>query len=147
MNSDINIIYDMAGKAQKAAELSGADEVEVFGLIASSVNVDIQLDRIDLARESFSRGIGVKAVVNGAVGFSSTNDPARIVDAAKSATSSARVRHSDPDWTGLPQACDYRQDSQYRYRNLHRPVHEDDRWGGIAGWCKTHFRQVHMSGV
>ncbi len=108
MSSDINIIYDMARKAQKAAERSGADEVEVFGLMASSVNVDIQLDRIDLARESFSQGIGVKAVVNGAVGFSSTNDPARIEDAAKSATSSARVRHSDPDWTGLPQACDYR---------------------------------------
>jgi len=108
MSSDINIIYDMARKAQKAAERSGADEVEVFGLMASSVNVDIQLDRIDLAKESFSKGIGVKAIVNGAVGFSSTNDPARIIDAAKSATSSARVRHSDPDWTGLPQACDYR---------------------------------------
>jgi PmbA protein len=108
MSSDINIIYDMAKKAQKAAERSGADEVEVFGLMASSVNVDIQLDRIDLARESFSQGIGVKAVVNGAVGFSSTNDPSRIIDAARSATSSARVRHSDPDWTGLPQACEYR---------------------------------------
>jgi len=108
MSSDINIIYDMARKAQKAAERSGADEVEVFGLMASSVNVDIQLDRIDLAKESFSKGIGVKAIVNGAVGFSSTNDPARIIDAAKSATSSARVRHSDPDWTGLPQACEYR---------------------------------------
>jgi len=107
MSSDINIIYDMAEMAQKAAKRSGADEVEVFGLMASSVNVDIQLDRIDLARESFSRGIGVKAVVNGAVGFSSTNDPARIVDAAKAATSSASVRNSDPDWTGLPQACDY----------------------------------------
>ncbi|KAF5423052.1 MAG: PmbA protein [Candidatus Methanocomedens sp.] len=108
MSSDINIIYDMAKKAQKAAEHSGADEVEVFGLMASSVNVDIQLDRIDLAKESFSKGIGVKAIVNGAVGFSSTNDPARIVDAAKAATSSARVRRGDPDWTGLPQACEYR---------------------------------------
>jgi len=107
MNRDINIIYDMSEKALKIAERSGADEVEVFGLMAGSVNVDIQMDRIDLASESFSKGIGVKAVVNGAVGFSSTNDPARIEDAAKSATSSAMVRHSDPDWTGLPQACDY----------------------------------------
>jgi PmbA protein len=107
MSSDINVIFDLADKALRIAEHAGADEVEVFGLSGRGVHVDIQMDKVDLAKESYTQGLGIKAVVNGAVGFSSTNDPDRLKDAAQAAVSSARVRDSDPDWKGLPRISEY----------------------------------------
>lgn len=40
--------------------------------------------------------------MKGAVGFSSTNDVLRIKEASELAVKSARVRGSDPEWSGLP---------------------------------------------
>ncbi len=107
MSSDINVIFNLAEKALHIAQQAGADEVEVFGLTSRGVHVDIQMDKVDLAKESHTQGLGIKAVVNGAVGFSSTNDPDRLNDAAQAAVSSARVRDSDPDWKGLPGISEY----------------------------------------
>jgi PmbA protein len=104
--SDVDIIY-MADEALKTAQQAGADEVEVFGLTGKSTHVDIQLDEIDLARESYTNGLGIKAVVRGAVGFSSTNDPDNVRNAAKSAVRYAQVRKNDPHWSGLPHASRY----------------------------------------
>jgi len=105
--TDINIIYKWAEKAQKAAQQAGADEVEVFGLSARSIHVDIQLDKIDLARETHTRGLGIKAIVGGAIGFSSTNMPLYIENAARAAVSSAKVRANDPEWSGLARGSIY----------------------------------------
>ncbi|MCL7415862.1 MAG: TldD/PmbA family protein [ANME-2 cluster archaeon] len=107
MSADIDLIVSMAEKALRIASQAGADEVEVFGLSGRGVHVDIQMNKIDLAREGYILGLGIKAVVNGAVGFSSTNDPDRLSKAAQSAVSSAKVRDSDPDWHGLPPASGY----------------------------------------
>jgi PmbA protein len=106
--SDINVIYKWAEKALKAAQQAGADEVEVFGLSARSIHVDIQLDKIDLTRETHTRGLGIKAIVGGAIGFSSTNIPLRIENAARAAVSSAKVRANDPEWSGLARGSTYK---------------------------------------
>jgi len=106
--SDINVIYQWAEKALKAAQQASADEVEVFGLSARSIHVDIQLDKIDLARETHTRGLGIKAIVGGAIGFSSTNMPLYIENAARAAVSSAKVRASDPEWSGLARGSTYK---------------------------------------
>ncbi|MFV9629920.1 MAG: TldD/PmbA family protein [Methanosarcinales archaeon] len=108
MNQDIDQIMNLAQQAVDIAIQAGADEVEVFGLTGRSVHVDIQKDKIDLARESFAAGHGIKAIVSGAVGFSSTNDPSGIRNSALLAVGSAKVRNSDPDWIGLPARSDYR---------------------------------------
>jgi len=68
-----------------------------------SISIDIHRDVIDLAKESLISGIGIRAIVNGAVGFSSTNDVMRIKEASILAVKSAKVRGSDPEWSGLPQ--------------------------------------------
>ncbi|MBW6518860.1 MAG: TldD/PmbA family protein [ANME-2 cluster archaeon] len=107
MSNDMNVIFDLAEKALRIAQQAGADEVEVFGLTGRGVHIDIQMDKVDLAREGYIRGLGIKAVVNGAVGFSSTNDPLMLDEAVRAAVSSARVRESDPDWKGLPGVSDY----------------------------------------
>lgn len=107
MKIELNDIYAMAEKALQTALLAGAQEVEVFGLTSRGIHVDIQKDKIDLSKESFVQGLGIKAVVMGAVGFSSTNNPGRIQDAAVNAVKSAGIRGGDPAWRGLPEgsAC------------------------------------------
>ncbi|MCZ7392199.1 MAG: TldD/PmbA family protein [Candidatus Methanoperedens sp.] len=95
-------IFDYAYKALKLTENAGADEAEIFCIKGRSVTVDVQRDAIDLAKESLVLGIGIRAIVNGAVGFSSTNDMERIEEACVLAVKSAKVRGSDPQWSGLP---------------------------------------------
>ncbi len=99
----MNDIFDYAQKALEFAQKEGADEVEIYCMNGRSVSVDIHRDLIDLAKESLISGIGIRAIVKGAVGFSSTNDVSRIKKAATLAVKSAKVRGSDPEWSGLPQ--------------------------------------------
>jgi len=74
-------IFDLAHKALEYTAYAGADEVEIFCIKGRSITVDIQKNEIDLAKESLLSGIGIRAIVNGAVGFSSTNDHGRVKEA------------------------------------------------------------------
>ncbi|TGC11603.1 TldD/PmbA family protein [Methanolobus halotolerans] len=100
-------MYELARKGLKAATDRGADEAEIFIMEDHKTSVDIRKDEIEGAKENISQGLGIRAIVNGAVGFASTNIISRIEDAAKSAVSSARVRDSDPDWKSLPSNGEY----------------------------------------
>ncbi len=95
-------IFDHAYNALELTQKSGADEAEIFCVKGRSIAIDIQKDVIDLAKESIVSGIGMRAIVKGAVGFSSTNDVERIEEACILAVKSAKVRGSDPKWSGLP---------------------------------------------
>ncbi len=99
----MNDIFDLAYKALELTQKAGADEAEIFCVKGRSITVDVQRDVIDLAKESLVSGIGIRAIVNGAVGFSSTNDVEHIEEAALLAVKSAKVRGSDPLWSGLPE--------------------------------------------
>ncbi len=96
-------IFEHAYKALKLTEKAGANEAEIFCVKGRSVTVDVQKDAIDLAKESLVSGIGIRAIVNGAVGFSSTSTLQRIEEACALAVKSAKVRGSDPLWSGLPE--------------------------------------------
>ncbi len=95
-------IFERAKKALAYTEKAGADEAEIYCIGGRSVTIDVQKDEIDLAKESLISGIGIRAIVNGAVGFSSTNDPSRIEEACILAVKSAKVRKGDREWSGLP---------------------------------------------
>jgi PmbA protein len=95
-----------ARKLLALAERAGAEEAEVFGLSGRSVDVDLRKDEVELASESFSRGLGIRAVVKGAVGFSSTSDLSKLEAVAKSAVRSARARGPDLAWKSLPSMQD-----------------------------------------
>ncbi|MBU4139262.1 MAG: TldD/PmbA family protein, partial [Euryarchaeota archaeon] len=88
-------IFEIARKSLKYAEKAGADESEIYCIRGRSVTIDVQKDEIDLAKESLISGIGIRAIVKGAVGFSSTNDPSRAEEASILAVKSARVRKGD----------------------------------------------------
>lgn len=95
-------IFEIAHKALGYTTKAGADEAEIYCISGRSVSIDVQKDEIDLAKESLISGIGIRAIVKGAVGFSSTNDPSRVEEACILAVKSARVRKGDPEWSGLP---------------------------------------------
>ena len=67
-----------------------------------SVNIDLRKGSVELASESFHRGLGLRAVVRGAVGFSSTSDMTLLESVANSAVKSARARGPDESWRSLP---------------------------------------------
>ncbi|MCG7853923.1 MAG: TldD/PmbA family protein, partial [Methanosarcinaceae archaeon] len=100
-------MYGLAEKALALAQKMGADEAEVYYINSSSTSADIRKDAIEGAKEQFAQGIGIRSVVNGAVGFASTNIPGRLEDAVKISVASARVRESDPDWSSLPSNSEY----------------------------------------
>jgi PmbA protein len=96
-------IFELAYSALDYAKKAGADEAEIYCIKGRSVTVDVHRDEIDLAKESLLQGIGIRVIVNGAVGFSSTNDPEHLNEACVLAVKSAKVRNSDPEWSGLPE--------------------------------------------
>jgi Predicted Zn-dependent proteases and their inactivated homologs len=95
-------MYELARKALKLAEKAGADEAEIYYAANHSTGVNFKKDDIENAKDRFSEGIGVRAIVNGAVGFASTNSAAQIENAVEVAVTEAKVRESDPDWVSLP---------------------------------------------
>ena len=80
----------------------GAAEAEVYGMVGRSVDADLRKGSVEMASESFHRGLGLRAVVKGAVGFSSTSDMSLLEYVAQSAVKSAKVRGSDESWISLP---------------------------------------------
>lgn len=96
-------IFEIARKALGYAKKAGADEAEIYCIRGRAVTIDVQKNEIDLAKESLISGIGIRAIVKGAVGFSSINDQSRAKEACILAVKSARVRQGDPEWSGLPE--------------------------------------------
>ena len=81
---------------------AGAEEAEVYGISSLSFDIDLRRAQVELASRSLRRGLGLRAVVSGAVGFSSTSDMSLLSSVARSAVQSARARGPDPAWRGLP---------------------------------------------
>ena len=98
----IEDLFEGARQLLLLAEKAGAEEAEVFGLMVRSVDVDLRRDRVEMASESLSRGLGLRAVLRGAVGFSSTSDLSKLDMVAEGAVRAARARGSDDKWRSLP---------------------------------------------
>jgi PmbA protein len=94
----IEDLFERARRLLALAEKAGAEEAEVFGSVAKSVDVDLRKDQVEMASESRDRGLGLRAVVGGAVGFSSTSDLSKLELVAESAVRAARARGSDDKW-------------------------------------------------
>ena len=84
------------------ATRAGAEEAEVYGIASVSYEIDLRRSQVELASQSLHRGLGLRAVVAGAVGFSSSSDMSQLSSVARSAVQSARARGPDPDWRGFP---------------------------------------------
>ncbi len=101
----------MIDRARKLIDLAlkeGASEAEVYAEGGRIVDLETVRGDLGYGEESHSEGIGIRVIVGGAEGYSSSNDPARFEDAVRAAIACARARPADPDLKGLPSPKPYR---------------------------------------
>ncbi|MCD5409681.1 MAG: TldD/PmbA family protein [Methanocellales archaeon] len=96
------------GSIVERAEQAGADEVEVFHVDGKVTSIDIKRDEVSLAERSIIYGMGIRASVDGAVGFSSTNDFTKVEEVIENAIRYAAIKSQDAgDWRGFPSNSKY----------------------------------------
>jgi PmbA protein len=95
-------LIEYAHQLLSLAKVAGAKEAEVFGVAGRSADVDLRRNMVEMASQSLHWGLGLRAVVQGAVGFSSTSDMTKLAMVAQSAVKAARARGSDEHWRSLP---------------------------------------------
>ncbi|MFZ3148309.1 MAG: TldD/PmbA family protein [Methanothrix sp.] len=102
ISDSIDTLLNYGHELLSQALIEGAEQAEVYGVMGRSVDIDLRKDVVELASESFHRGLGLRAVVAGGVGFSSTSDMSLLQFVAKSAVVSSRARGADESWRSLP---------------------------------------------
>jgi len=95
----------LAETAVNFALKKGADEAEAFAYQGLTTNVTIERGQIAKSSRIIDRGLGVRAIINKAIGFSYTNmieSKTAIEETILKALSSARASKPDEEWHSLP---------------------------------------------
>ena len=103
-------MLNLAEKTVKIALRRGATEVEVYVYEGQATNVGIERGQITKTKKIIDRGLGIRATVNKAVGFTYTNiieDQETIEGTILRAVSAARASKPDQDWKGFPEKKSY----------------------------------------
>jgi len=98
-------MLSLAEDAVSSAVKKGADEAEAYTYQGLTTTVDIERGQIAGSSRIVDCGVGVRAIVNKAVGFSYTNvlqDKAALEETILRAISSARASRPDENWPGFP---------------------------------------------
>jgi len=98
-------LLNLAEEAVKFALNNGAAEAEAFTYQDFTTAVSIERGQIAKSSRIIDRGIGIRAILNRAVGFSYTNvleNKAAIEETVRKALSSAKASKPDENWHGLP---------------------------------------------
>jgi len=130
---DEHELIDIGNKAVKHAQALGADEAEAFvcmenqtivqfiggifasrsgtvkglkGTFARIAEPWIKKKGLPMINSGMKAGVGIRSVVNKAVGFSSVSsvEEKKALEAAEEATKIAKIRPLDPNWSSLPDA-------------------------------------------
>ena len=104
----INEIQAGIEKTLTFAEKWGAAEAEIVFSLAESTSIQFKRDIIETAKQSTSAGYGIRAVVNGAVGFAGTNVLSDLENTLKTAIDSAKIMEADPSFKGFPEKSNYK---------------------------------------
>jgi len=96
----LNLVENAVSLALK----KGADEAEAFWYQGLTTNVDVEQGQIARSSRIIDRGLGVRVIINKAIGFSYTNileGETAIEEAILKALSSAKASKPDEDWHSL----------------------------------------------
>jgi len=99
---------EMLSLAEDAVSLAlrrGANEAEAFAYLGLTTHIDIERGQIAKSSRIIDQGLGVRVIINKAVGFSYTNlleSRAAIEETILKALSSAKASRPDEDWHSLP---------------------------------------------
>ena len=97
-------MQSLAEDAVKFAIKKGADEAEAFTYQGLTTNVVIERGQIAKSSRIIDRGLGIRAIINKAVGFSYTNileSNVAIEETVSKALSSAKASKPDENWHSL----------------------------------------------
>ncbi len=106
-NISIEEIRSGVEKALALSEKLGASDAEIVFSIGESTSIQFKKDIIETAKQSTNAGYGVRAVVNGAVGFAGTNLMSDLENTLRTAVSSAKVMEADPLFKSFPEKAAY----------------------------------------
>jgi PmbA protein len=98
-------MLNLAEDAVNVALRKGANEVEAFTYQGLTTNVIIERGQIAKSTRIIDRGIGIRAIINNAIGFSYTNmidNKTAIEETIIKAIGSAKASKPDKDWHNLP---------------------------------------------
>ena len=98
-------MLNLAENAVSFALSKGAAEAEAFMYQGLTTNVGIERGQIARSSRIIDRGLGVRAIINKAIGFSYTNmleSKAAIEETILKALSSAKASKPDENWHSLP---------------------------------------------
>jgi len=130
---DEHELLDIGNKTVKRAQALGADDAEAFVYVENQTTVQfvggifasrsgavkglmgafariaepwIKKKGLPMMSSGMKAGVGIRSVVNKAVGFSSVSsiEEKRVLEAAEEATKIAKIRPPDPNWSSLPDA-------------------------------------------
>lgn len=107
-NISIEEIRDGIEKTLRLAEESGVSDAEIVFSIGESTGIQFKKEIIETAKQSTVAGYGVRAAVNGAVGFAGTNMLSELENTLKTAAASAKVMEADPFFKSFPEKADYK---------------------------------------
>jgi PmbA protein len=88
----------VAASAVERARRAGADHAEACVQSSRSFSVEVNGGKVETLKQSATRGVGLRVIAGGAVGFVSSNDlgPERLDDLARRAVALARLSTPDP---------------------------------------------------
>jgi len=101
-----NEMLSIAEKVVALAVDRGASEAEAYVSEGQAFNVGVELGQVSKSNQILDRGIGVRVVLDKAIGFAYTNivnNSAALEDIVVRALCAARSSKSDVDWHSLPQ--------------------------------------------
>jgi PmbA protein len=94
-------------KAVKIGEKLGCNQVECFTSITDSINISVKKGEIKIAKKIVDGGLGVRCVVNNAIGFSYLTNPNEIEKCVTKAFKQARSAPSDPEFKSFAEKGKY----------------------------------------
>jgi PmbA protein len=104
---------EMLGLAENAVNTAiakGAAEAETYVYEGRSTSIGIERGQITKSSRIIDRGLGIRIVVNKAIGFANTNvleKQTAVDDTVLKAVSAAKASKPDKDWHGLPEKKPY----------------------------------------
>jgi PmbA protein len=105
-----NQMLSLAENVVKKASKQGAMEAEAYIYEGQSTNVGIERGQITKTSTIIDRGLGVRVIINKAIGFAYTNiieGQKAVEDTIRGALSAAKTSKPDQDWKGLPEKKTY----------------------------------------
>ena len=98
---------DIANFCVKHALKLGAQSAEAFAGKYDLLRIAINKSEIETGKRTISSGVGVRAIINGSIGFSYTTNLSKLEKTIEEAIKFAKVGDKDPNFKSLPRPSQY----------------------------------------